>query len=83
MTQLLERPKNNFEPSKILGLEPKVLESQVLRLTVVQYEALGQMGLLPRRVELIKGAVNVMSSLGDKQRMNLNNALGQSARLIA
>jgi Uma2 family endonuclease len=68
MTQLLERPTNTLEPmpSKLESkLEIQHGHSRVLPLNVVQYEALGEMGLLPQRVELIKGAIVTMPAMGN------------------
>jgi Uma2 family endonuclease len=50
MTQLLERP---------------VQPPRAMPISVEQYEFLGQQGLLPRRVELVKGVIVEMASMGD------------------
>lgn len=59
-------------------LEPKSLgssEPQVLPLNVWQYEMLAESGLLPRRVELIKGAIVVMPAMGNKHVESIKTLL--------
>jgi Uma2 family endonuclease len=76
MTQTLERPSSHLEPMRS-KLEPKLEiqhgHSRVLPINVVQYEALGEMGLLPTRVELIKGAITGMTPMGDSHIISLDS----------
>jgi Uma2 family endonuclease len=74
MTQILERPTKQLEPmpSKVMP-EPTINGSRVLPITVVQYEALFEQGLLPTRVELIKGAITAMTPMGDAHIISLDS----------
>ncbi len=65
MTQTLERPRKELIPKVKLEPKPETRESRVLPISVVQYEALFELGLLPERVELIKGAITVMPAMGN------------------
>ncbi len=67
MTQTLERPQTQLEPKVKLEPNPQTQlgHSRVLPISVVQYEALFEQGLLPERVELIKGAITVMPAMGN------------------
>ncbi len=74
MTQILERPESNLEKVQPRLESSRPLEQyRVLPITVQQYEALGEYGLLPERVELIKGVIVVMTSMGDDHVASLDS----------
>ena len=72
MTQTLERPRKELIPKVKLEPKPETRESRVLPISVVQYEALFELGLLPERVELIKGAITIMAPMGDAHIISLD-----------
>ncbi len=67
MTQTLERPISQLELKVKPESKPEARfeGSRVLPISVVQYEALFEQGLLPPRVELIKGAITAMPAMGN------------------